>query len=199
MVGSSVRLKSLVVRDCWNLEIIEICDLPQLAFFRYEGTPICLDLNRVRNLVKVSLGEDDLEFLKLALKQLACCLCQLRTLTLDSTLTFLPEENVVFPIPQLPELEYLELRIEADDACVLLQLASFLDASPRLQKLLIKGDFLGSEVKLLKAESRPHNNLKLAEVVGFNDCPAATDSHMKMLLYMLQKVVIDTVLPWCEL
>ncbi|KAM5571772.1 cysteine--tRNA ligase 2, cytoplasmic [Rosa sericea] len=139
MFGSSVRLKSLVVRNCWNLEIIEICDLPQLAFFEFEGRPICLDLNSVPNLVKVSLGEDDLEFLKVAFKQLACCLCQLRTLTLDNTLSFLTQENVVFPIPQLPELVCLELRISPDDACVLLQLACFLDASPRLQKLVLKG------------------------------------------------------------
>lgn len=48
------------------------------------------------------------------------------------------DENAVFRVPQFPKLERLKLLISADDKSVLLQLASFLDACPRMRKLWLK-------------------------------------------------------------
>lgn len=61
LVGCSIHLKSIMVRNCDNLKSIKISDV-QLSFFKYEERRIQFQLNRVSSLVKFSLCEYDVEF-----------------------------------------------------------------------------------------------------------------------------------------
>lgn len=61
--------------------------------------------------------------------------------------------------------------------------------------------FLLTPSYLWTAERRDHNNLKIAEVSGFSECTAETNIVTYILdnVVVLSKLVINSVLPWCEL
>ncbi|ONH95420.1 hypothetical protein PRUPE_7G069300 [Prunus persica] len=135
VVGPSIALKYLVIRQCNSLESIEICDA-NLVSLSYVGNEISLLLRNVPLLVEVSISEDCIcnNFIEVAFTQLSCCLSQLEILKLTDQIVPYKRDHI-FPI--LANLKHLEMIFEEDNVCGLLQLTSFFRASPCLHRLVL--------------------------------------------------------------
>ncbi|KAI5315017.1 PREDICTED: F-box/LRR-repeat [Prunus dulcis] len=103
--------------------------------------------------------------------------------------------------PMLANLKHLELIVHADYRLALHHLTSFLKASPFLQRLVLKLDFIVSLEdieKIKKAAKCPHHYLKVVEIVGYRACAFAVD-HILFLIKSataLEKIVIDPLRRW---
>ncbi|KAM0981062.1 hypothetical protein ACFX15_013713 [Malus domestica] len=120
----SSALKYIEIRQCCKMESINICGA-NLGSFCIGGR-----INLLRNvpqLVDISIRADNDGFIEAALNQLPCWFSQLETLKLVN-------EHEVFPM--LENLKHLET-FGLDDHCNLLQLNSFVTASPYLLKLVL--------------------------------------------------------------
>ncbi|KAH0969770.1 hypothetical protein GBA52_028366 [Prunus armeniaca] len=132
VVGSSIALKHLELHSCY-FESVEIHDA-NLVSLIYYGPKINLLLRNVSRLTEVSINYLPPVRMIEDFSQLFLCCSQLEVLKLDTT--WLYEEDHTFL--KLPNLTHLELEFAAEDNCSLLKLASFLEASPNLQKLVLE-------------------------------------------------------------
>ncbi|XP_008220594.1 PREDICTED: uncharacterized protein LOC103320662 [Prunus mume] len=132
VVGPALALKYLEIRNC-RIESIEI-SCANLVSFTYAGDWIRLFLWNVPRLAEVSLTYDSRASTVSVFSKLHSCHPQLEVLTLKTSL--IHKENYTFP--GLEILKHLEVKIATDEDCCLLQLASFIKASPELQKLVLE-------------------------------------------------------------
>ncbi|CAL2272511.1 unnamed protein product [Prunus armeniaca] len=192
VVGPSVSLKYLVIEQCSSFISIEICDT-NLVSFTYVGCEINMLLRNLPHLVEVcdfsykSIGD--------AFTQLSCCLSQLEILKLNGLL--FQERNHVFPV--LANLKQLELKFQANDCFILLQLASFIKASPYLHRLVLELYPLCErrETRFKKASKCSHEYLRVVEIGGY-DGRASDFEIVKYLIenaVQLEKIVIDPADP----
>ncbi|KAH0969769.1 hypothetical protein GBA52_028365 [Prunus armeniaca] len=108
--------------------------IANLVSFTYAGDWIRLFLWNVPRLAEVSLAYDSRASTVSVFSKLHSCHPQLEVLTLKTSL--IHKENYTFP--GLEILKHLEVKIATDEDCCLLQLASFIKASPELQKLVLE-------------------------------------------------------------
>lgn len=158
VVGPALALKYLEIRNC-RIESIEI-SCANLVSFTYAGDWIRLFLWNVPRLAEVSLAYHSRASTVSVFSKLHSCHPQLEVLTLKTSLVIIMcwfsflflglyisvpyplsgfqihKENYTFP--GLEILKYLEVKIATDEDCCLLQLASFIKASPELQKLVLE-------------------------------------------------------------
>ncbi|XP_062002812.1 uncharacterized protein LOC133720498 [Rosa rugosa] len=109
-------------------------------------------------------------------------------------------ENYAFPI--LENLEHLELFVHPDYDLGLRHLTSFMEASPYMQRLVLKLGFsppyciYGGRAE--KAVKCPHRYLKVVEIVGYRR-HEHTLRHVKYLInnvVALEKIIVDPVKRW---
>ncbi|CAL9021194.1 unnamed protein product [Prunus brigantina] len=200
VVGPSVELKYLVLHYCFSLKSVEICDT-KLVSFIHIGFAIDLRLSNVPSLVEVAISGCDTDinhlcastdFMRLAFTQLSCCLYQLETFKIDSTLMEYNKDHV-FPI--LSNLKHFELTADPDYEWGLSQLSSFMKAFPYLQTLTLKLRAWGNEEKkkIHKAAKCPHHYLKVVEVLKYRGRRNIVE-HVMFLIenaFALEKLVID--------
>ncbi|XP_008236184.1 PREDICTED: putative FBD-associated F-box protein At5g56700 isoform X1 [Prunus mume] len=204
VVRPSAALKHLAIGACLGLQGIEICEA-NLVSFKYDGSVTNLLLTNVPLLVEVSISyiSNPRAFIELFSSQLSCCLSQLEILMLTITRV---DYNPKHVFPMLANLKHLELIVRADYRLALHHLTSFLKASPFLQRLVLKLDFIVSLEdieKIKKAAKCPHHYLKVVEIVGYRARASAVD-HILFLIKSataLEKIVIDPLRRWaypCE-
>ncbi|CAN6586494.1 unnamed protein product [Malus baccata var. baccata] len=192
VVGPSISLKYLVIQQCSSFKSIEICDA-NLVSFTHVGCEINMLLRNVPLLVEVC--DYSYKSIQDAFTQLSCCISKLEILKLNGLL--FQERNCVFPI--LENLKHLELKFQANDAFILLQLASFIKASPYLHKLVLELYPLCErrEMRFKKPSKCSHRYLKVVEIVGY-DGRASDFEIVKFLIQNaveLGKIVIDPTDP----
>ncbi|XP_062005450.1 F-box protein At4g09920-like isoform X2 [Rosa rugosa] len=170
VISPSTALKYLVIQRCYKIKRIEISDANLVSFvydtdeaFIYDADEVDLLLNNLPLLVEVSLGGiHSLDFLEV-FSRISCCLAQLEILNLNNLSLSYKSESV---FPTLSNLKHLELAFDEKDNGGLLQLASFIKASPLLHTLVLqlncislslitKGPFPNK-----KAAKCSHDNLK---------------------------------------
>ncbi|KAM5561792.1 hypothetical protein ABKV19_022404 [Rosa sericea] len=163
VVGPSMALKYLVIKECPELKGIEICEA-NVVSFAYKGRKIDLLLRNVPLLVEVDIvkRERHNDFMGLALNPLSICLPQIKILKLDMC-GLVNNENYAFPI--LENLEHLELFVHPDYDLGLRHLTSFMDASPYMQRLVLKSPpYCIYRGRAEKAVECPHRYLKVVEL-----------------------------------
>ncbi|CAL8996026.1 unnamed protein product [Prunus brigantina] len=209
VVGSSIALKHLELHSCY-FESVEIHDA-NLVSLIYYGPKINLLLRNVSRLTEVSINYLPPVRMIEDFSQLFLCCSQLEVLKLDTT--WLYEEDHTFL--KLPNLTHLELEFAAEDNCCLLKLASFLEASPNLQKLVLEEDnvifhfFLvqlsgtrslfiptpSGEIEIKEASNCSHHSLRVVELRDYR----GRTSDFKLVIYLvenaleLEKIVIGAL------
>ncbi|PQQ14451.1 putative FBD-associated F-box protein [Prunus yedoensis var. nudiflora] len=198
VVRPSVALKHLVIGTCLGLQSIEICDANLVSFACKNSEKVLL--SNVPLLVEVSMSNlsNPRAFIELLSRQLSCCLSQLEILILNITGA---DHNPKHAFPILANLKHLELIVLADYRLALFHLTSFLKASPFLQRLVLKLDFilLWEDLgEINKAVKCPHHSLKVVEIVGYRARASAVE-HIMFLIksaVALEKIVIDPLRRW---
>ncbi|XP_008236054.1 PREDICTED: putative FBD-associated F-box protein At5g56700 [Prunus mume] len=198
VIRPSVALKHLVIGICVGLQSIEICDANLVSFVCKNSENVLL--SNVLLLVEVSMSNlsNPRAFIELFSRQLSCCLSQLEILILNITGA---EHNPKHVFPILANLKHLELIVLADYRLALFHLTSFLKASPFLQRLVLKLDFiiLWEDLgEINKAVKCPHHSLKVVEIVGYRARASAVE-HIMFLIksaVALEKIVIDPLRRW---
>ncbi|BBH09832.1 F-box/RNI-like superfamily protein [Prunus dulcis] len=199
VVRPSVALMHLVIGICLGLQSVEICDANLVSFVCKNCENVLL--SNVPLLVEVSMSNlsSPRAFIELFSRQLSCCLSQLEILKLNIITGADHNPKHVFPI--LANLNHLELMVHADYRLALFHLSSFLKASPFLQRLVLKLDFiiLWEDLgEINKAVNCPHHSLKVVEIVGYR-VRASSIKHITFLIksvVALEKIVIDPLRRW---
>ncbi|XP_062029016.1 uncharacterized protein LOC133745029 [Rosa rugosa] len=205
--GPSIALKHLVIKHCFALKSIEVCDVAGLISFTFAGyenevsllifnLPLLVEIHACIYIHKFPLIRGSFGQLSLS-----SCLPQLETLglSISSHLYFDFEQlNDMFPIPTLlPNLKHLELAVLETDAYGLQKLSSFLKASPHLQILVLQCIFSSTEPpfeeQLGQAGECKHHNLKAVQVVGYRarKTIAPYVNYLIENVLSLEKIVID--------
>ncbi|XP_020412919.1 uncharacterized protein LOC109947376 [Prunus persica] len=182
VVGPALALKYLEIRNC-RIESIEISSA-NLVSFTYAGDWIRLFLWNVPRLAEVSLACDSRASTVAVFSTLHFCHSQLEVLTLKTSL--IHKENYTFP--GLEILKHLEVKIATDEDCCLLQLASFIKASPELQKLVL--ELTGAvrpehEIGIKEAANCSRNSLRVVEVRAYCGRPG----DLKLIMYLIKNAV----------
>ncbi|KAM1432078.1 hypothetical protein FF1_014270 [Malus domestica] len=181
----SSALKYIEIRKCCKIESINICGANLVSFCI--GDRINL-LRNVPQLVDISICADNDGFIEAALNQLPCWFSQLETLKLDGILCLIiwfADEHEVFPM--LENLKHLET-FGLDDHCNLLQLNSFVMASPYLLKLGLNVISIQEHLRNEKKDTPPkcsHDHLREVEIRGFEGCPV----NFQLLDYLTKTAV----------
>ncbi|PRQ16460.1 putative F-box domain, leucine-rich repeat domain, L domain-containing protein [Rosa chinensis] len=204
--GPSIALKHLVIKNCFALKSIEVCDTSGLVSFTFDGfgDEISLSLCNLPLLVRIDVSIHFCEFPLISGSfgrlSLSRSLPQLETLGLAIHSSYLDFKrfNDVFPIPTLlPNLKHLELAVLETDAHGLRKLYSFLKASPHLQRLVLQCEFSFNEQpfdeSLQQAGECKHHNLKVVQVVGYRarKIIATCVNYLIENVLSLEKIVID--------
>ncbi|PRQ16459.1 putative leucine-rich repeat domain, L domain-containing protein [Rosa chinensis] len=205
--GQSIALKHLVIKHCFALKSIEVCDVAGLISFTFAGygdevsllffnVPLLVGIHACIYIHKFPLIRGSFGQLSLS-----SCLPQLETLglSISSHLYFDFERlNDMFPIPTLlPNLKHLQLAVLETDAYGLQKLSSFLKASPHLQILVLQCIFSSTEPpfeeQLGQAGECKHHNLKVVQVVGYRarKTIAPYVNYLIENVLSLEKIVID--------
>ncbi|XP_021805288.1 F-box/FBD/LRR-repeat protein At3g14710-like [Prunus avium] len=182
VVGPALALKYLEIRNC-RIESIEI-SCANLVSFTYAGDWIRLFLWNVPRLAEVSLACDSRASTVSVFSKLHSCHPQLEVLTLKTSL--IHKENYTFP--GLEILKHLEVKIATDEDCCLLQLASFIKASPELQKLVLELTGVvrpGRGIGIKEAANCSHNSLREVEVRDYRGRPGDD----KLIMYLIENAV----------
>ncbi|KAM5572450.1 F-box/LRR-repeat protein [Rosa sericea] len=202
VVGPSIALKHLVIQRCSNVVGIEIVDADVVSFTYDGGEGIHLRLENVPHLVEVSIYEhrEYYSFLSIDVlfASLSSCVSQLEILKMNNTILYYRESYMV---PMLPNLKLLGLSFKDDEA--LMQLASFLKASPCVERLVIHLHYSISNRKKChfknkKAAKCSHADLKTVKLVGY-DGSTREDEIVKYLTKTainLEQIVIDPARNW---
>ncbi|PQM35624.1 F-box/LRR-repeat protein [Prunus yedoensis var. nudiflora] len=194
VVGTSIALKYLEIRECFMMESIEIRDA-NLVSFTYAGhTMINLLIMNVPRLVDVSICEPNNLFFEVVFTQLSYCLSQLETLNLTYNVLFRCDR--IFPT--MPNLRHLGLIFEGDDAFALVNLTYFLQACPCLHKLVLQMHYEGLLKSFARAPKFSHNSLKVVEMVGYVGCTSdfALVRYLIKTAVNLEKIVVNPVQTW---
>ncbi|BBN69982.1 F-box/RNI-like/FBD-like domains-containing protein [Prunus dulcis] len=162
VVGPALALKYLEIRNC-RIEGIEISSA-NLVSFTYAGDWIRLFLWNVPRLAEVSLACDSRASTVAVFSTLHFCHSQLEVLKLKTSL------------------------IATDEDCCLLQLASFIKASPELQKLVL--ELTGAvrpehEIGIKEAANCSRNSLRVVEVRDYCGRPG----DLKLIMYLIKNAV----------
>ncbi|KAJ0018305.1 hypothetical protein Pint_09638 [Pistacia integerrima] len=172
VVGSSIQLKSLDIQCCHLLEEIEI-SAPSLVSFKYIGGEIKLHLTNVAQLVDVWIGGS------------AFCVARIR--------------NLIYSIKSiLPQLKTLDLQKYRS---TMESIHDFLPCTlPKLRQLTIE-IFVGSSDRSLigrrkdihRYEKRPHQHLKVVELVGFCGFPVELELAINLLenATLLERMIVE--------
>ncbi|XP_050383488.1 putative F-box/FBD/LRR-repeat protein At5g22670 [Argentina anserina] len=203
VISPSIALKYLVIRNCDNLESIEIRDV-NIVSFSYRGF-------RSTNLVISNVPLlSEVTFLKNAWPKdfirdifTHCCLSNIENLKLHIHGAAYNEKSA---LPLLANLKHLELYVVANYRRALHHLNSFLKASPYLLTLVLKLDkyegrplYSCLEVgEIEKAPDCPHNHLKVVEILGYRAHTSGVEHVMYLLknVLALEKIVVDPVRGW---
>ncbi|CAL2279724.1 unnamed protein product [Prunus armeniaca] len=188
--------------NCPVLERLTVYETKSLVNLRVGRPSNCENvlLSNVPLLVEVSMSNlsSPRAFIELFSRQLSCCLSQLEILKLNITGA---DHNPKHVFPILENLKHLELIVLADYRLALFHLTSFLKASPFLQRLVLKLDFiiLWEDLgEINKAVKCPHHSLKVVEIVGYRARASAVE-HIMFLIksaVALEKIVIDPLRRW---
>ncbi|PQP99268.1 uncharacterized protein Pyn_27488 [Prunus yedoensis var. nudiflora] len=192
VVGPALALKYLEIRHC-SIKSIEISPA-NLVSFTYDGDWIRLFLRNVPRIAEVSLAYDSRVSTVAVFSKLLSCHPQLEVLTLNTCL--IHQENYTFP--GLEILKHLEVKIATDEDCCLLQLPSFIKASPELQKLvlekssrilngisvLVAVDRCG-EIGIKEAANCSHNSLRVVKVRDYR----GRAGDLKVIMYLIENAV----------
>ncbi|XP_062006569.1 putative F-box/FBD/LRR-repeat protein At5g22670 [Rosa rugosa] len=203
VVGSSIALKYLVIRDCDNLESIEIRDVNIVSFIYcgYHSTNLLISNVPLLSEVTVSKEYCQKDFVRVVFTQLSCCLSNIVILKLHIQGAAYNEHPA---LPLLANLKHLELLVAANYYRALHHLNNFLKASPYLQRLVLKLQlYLGGPAcmelgEIEKAADCPHNHLKVVEIVGYRAHTSGVEHVMHLIknALALEKIVIDPVRTW---
>ncbi|XP_004305027.1 PREDICTED: F-box/FBD/LRR-repeat protein At5g56420-like [Fragaria vesca subsp. vesca] len=158
VIGPSIALKYLHIHKHTGPVNIEICDV-KLVSFIYGGGGINLLLKNVPQLVEVSISSRRVSFGQCGSHhQLE--VFRMRGFVLNN------EKHV---LPTYVNLKYLELGLKERDSCCLLQLMSFMEASPYLHKLLETtiSRFYRREMEVKQAPNYSHQFLRVVEVTEY--------------------------------
>ncbi|KAL6295955.1 hypothetical protein ACE6H2_004097 [Prunus campanulata] len=182
VVGPALALKYLEIQHC-SIESIEISPA-NLVSFTYDGDWIRFFLWNVPRLAEVSLAYHSRVSTVAVFSKLLYCHPQLEVLTLNTCL--IHQGNYTFP--GLKILKHLEVKIATDEDCCLLQLASFIQASPELQKLVLE---LTGVVRpehgigIKEAANCSHNSLRVVKVRDYRGRPG----DLKLIMYLIENAV----------
>ncbi|XP_050384403.1 uncharacterized protein LOC126801006 [Argentina anserina] len=177
IIYPSTSLKYLVIQQCYNINRIEISDANLISFiydadkaFIYDPVEVELFLKNLPLLVEVSLGAiHSIDFIEVA-PHISCCLSQQEILKLSNLRPSYKWDSLY---PTLSNLKHLELAFDEKDDCGLLQLASFISASPLLETLVLQLDCLSSSLTRKgpfphkKAAKCYHQNIKVVEIIRY--------------------------------
>ncbi|XP_004292956.1 PREDICTED: F-box/LRR-repeat protein At3g58900-like [Fragaria vesca subsp. vesca] len=193
VTGPSIVLKYLNIHEHSGLASIEICDV-NLVSFSYGGEEIKLLLRNVPQLVEVSISSR-----RLSVGQCDSQLSQLEVFRLSKFV--LNNDEHVFPT--YVNLKHLELGLKERDHSCLLQLASFMRASPYLHKLVLKlsatiSSCYFGDLEIKQAPKHSRQYLRVVEVAGYH----GRISDFELVRYLienaveLEKLVIHPVRGW---
>ncbi|OMO68348.1 hypothetical protein COLO4_29714 [Corchorus olitorius] len=185
--GPSLKLKSLEIIHCLELEYIEISSVPNLMSLTYFGEIVIGVVKDVPNLIKASIsGFFASHFMKKNCHY-SGLLSQLKTLVLDLSMEQICRSSS--KLPKLKNLKHLELVLDGEDFHSLVCCVKFLKMSPFLHRLTLKVENLGRFRKFREVnEEEPekaHRHLKLIEFIGF--VGLAVD--MELILCLLKSAV----------
>nr|XP_011466329.1 PREDICTED: putative FBD-associated F-box protein At5g56440 [Fragaria vesca subsp. vesca] len=179
VIGPSIALKYLHIHKHTGPVNIEICDV-KLVTFIYGGGGINLLLKNVPQLVEVSISSRRVSFGQCGSHhQLE--VFRLRGFVLNN------EKHV---LPTYVNLKYLELGLKERDSCCLLQLMSFMEASPYLHKLVLKLETTISrsyrrEMEVKQAPNYSHQFLRVVEVTDYH----GRTSDLELVRYLIENAV----------
>ncbi|ONH98373.1 hypothetical protein PRUPE_7G247200 [Prunus persica] len=200
VVGPSIALKYLEIKYCQRLRNIEICD-SNIVSFIYCGSLIPLHLKNVPLLVDVTYykWKAYAEFTRIVFSQFSPCLSHIEILKLDIREAVYNQNHV---LPILANLRHLQLLVDADYHWSLGRLASFMKASPYMQRLVLGLNLKTSNKKMAKIEKAaecPHYYLKEVEISGYRGykCCVKHVMYLKKNVVALEKIVINPVRFWC--
>lgn len=190
--GRNLRLKYLIVQDCFRLEKMELC-ANSLVLFEYTGHFIDFHFKRVPSLASVFLnftGDSKVDAGFYAFTGFVRDLPQLEALNLVSILTMkvikFPEDVIAFT-----NIKQLVLTIfPFDDDDRLLWISYVLKAFPLLTKLqlnLFSPSFIkqSSEVERVALPECPHKHLRELEINGFY----GNRHEVELLKYLIDNLV----------
>ncbi|XP_050382843.1 F-box/FBD/LRR-repeat protein At5g22700-like [Argentina anserina] len=201
VIGPSIALKYLVIKDCDNLKSIEIRDVNIVSFIYYGYRSTNLVISNVPLLTEVSVSKETWkkEFIRDFFTQ--CCLCNIEILKLHIHGASYDEYPA---LPLLASLKHLELQVVANYNRALHHLYTFLKSSPYLLRLVLKLQLLQGGPScpeigdIKKAPDCPHNHLKVVEIAGFRAHLSGVEHVMYLIknVASLEKIVIDPVRRW---
>ncbi|KAL6142944.1 hypothetical protein ACLB2K_061219 [Fragaria x ananassa] len=200
VAGPSIALKYLELLSCDGLNSIQISDTNLVSLTFSQGAEISLLLiSNAPSLVEVSYKTSRSMDLPRFLTQISRCthlemlMLNISVMDYDSSLVF----------PHFANLKHLELTVEQDSERGLQYLLSFLEASPYLEKLVLKLEryvtreyykVIGNVKKMAHC---PHYHLKVVKIENYRGRSCA--KHVMYLIHnaaALEKIVIK---PICNL
>ncbi|XP_060667863.1 putative FBD-associated F-box protein At5g38570 [Ziziphus jujuba] len=190
--GPSLALKHLKLKNCYNVESIEICDAVNLVSFQYcnchdplDDPPLRLVLRNAPKLVNVDISLFNVNYLHHAFATILCCISHLQILHL-AALNYM--DNIPYPI--LPNPKELKLFLDVFYELIFFHIHPFLEKAPNLQRLVLKlkhwGLFINEPAACKKPATRPHHYcLKEVEVTGYS----GYSSDDELILYLIESAV----------
>ncbi|XP_059643051.1 F-box/FBD/LRR-repeat protein At4g26340-like [Cornus florida] len=184
--GPSLKLKSLVMVNCYNLECIEISSVNLVSFKYQGGSSTRILLENVPHLTDVSYGGCYSDYIIKKFRQFPSYMFQLEKLSLHLS----DEVLYIFPkFPKLRNLRQLELTVEAYDKWSLLPCIFLLNASPFLYRFSLaflsrSGPSIGRNTV---GNSKKHTLkcIKIVELVAF----AGRKPDVEFAEYILEKAI----------
>ncbi|XP_059657395.1 F-box/FBD/LRR-repeat protein At4g26340-like [Cornus florida] len=182
----SLNLKRLEIIKCCNVESIEIFAM-NLMSFRYYGPKISLPFKNVQPPIDLFIGGYYCDFLINKFLEISSYLSRLESLTLQMPrfMEFGLEEDAKFPV--LNRLKRLELITGTVDGVDLVAFAPLIEACPFLSKFVFQLEWCESSRKLKHSmfTSRPHQYLKVVEIIGF----VGLTSDVELAMYLIKSAI----------
>ncbi|XP_031266910.1 F-box protein At4g09920-like [Pistacia vera] len=206
VVGSSIQLKSLDIQCCHLLEEIEI-SAPSLVSFKYVGGEIKLHLTNVPQLVDVWIGGSAFCVARIRnlMYSIKSILPQLKTLDLQKYRSTMESIHDFLPctLPKLRQLT-IEIFVGSSDRSLIGLVSHTMNACPYLHKLTLK--FLlvhfSRRKDIYRYEKRPHQHLKVVELVGFCGFPVELELAINLLenATLLERMIVElpSAATWSE-
>ncbi|XP_059657324.1 F-box/FBD/LRR-repeat protein At1g13570-like [Cornus florida] len=193
----SLKLKRLEILLCFNVESIEIF-ATNLMSFRYYGPKISLPFKNVQPPIDLFIGGEYCNYLIYKFLEISSYLSQLESLALEMTTMIKNSlEDAKFPV--LNKLKQLKMTVGALDGEDLLVFAPLIEACPFLSKFVFELEWCKALRKKKQGEftSRPHQYLKVVEIIGF----VGLTSDVQLAMYLiksainLEKITLDSRQP----
>ncbi|CAL8100677.1 unnamed protein product [Prunus armeniaca] len=177
VVGPSKQLMHLKIVNC-SAKALDI-NHPNLVSFSYDGDYKTSFLWNAPLLAEVSLKYTSAVSHFVVFSDLCSCHLHMEVLKLNSTL-FYGNHGIT----KLANLKHLEVKIAADEDCCVLLLASFIEASPKLQKLVLELTGIlrpQPKIEIKEAPKFSHGSLKVVEVKNYRGRPG----DLKLVMYLI--------------